>query len=182
MKRRKQAPAPPVELTCQHCGQIFTKPARASATRYCSITCRSKAEYRRRRPEPEPTASRCEHCGQTFTYVRKTKPRRYCSRRCAVKAYKARQHQEPAEDARASEADRRERPTCTFPQGRFVGSSGVDTAGGREHFCALCGRPDTGDLRKWRVRLVRYSPRSDSHFKTICPDHCAEGEVVQGWD
>jgi hypothetical protein len=181
MKRRKEAPAPPVELTCRHCGQTFTKPAIASGSRYCSITCRSKAEYRRRRPEPEPTTSTCEHCGQTFSYVRRTKPRRYCSRRCATRAYKARQQQEPPEDARASEADGRERTICTFPQGSFVGPADVDTGDGRDTFCALCGRPDTGDLGQWRVRPVRYSPRSYTSLKTICPDHYAEGEIVPGW-
>jgi hypothetical protein len=72
-----------VIFTCHHCNQQYeTKPSRASATHYCSISCRAVAQS-------NPSTFICQHCKQPYkkqpSLHGKTK---FCSNKCRAAAHK----------------------------------------------------------------------------------------------
>lgn len=76
------------ELTCQHCGKVFTAYGQETRRKYCSDECRYEAAkilYRKRHPV---VMVPCSICGKEM-------PRRsgklFCSKACGVEGYRRKQ-------------------------------------------------------------------------------------------
>jgi len=78
------------EMTCPVCGRSFYVNSYRQQRRYCSVTCRNKAQWQRVRERKErlKKPKRCEVCGKEFMPTRRDN--RYCSRYCTDAASRAR--------------------------------------------------------------------------------------------
>lgn len=78
------------EMTCPVCGRSFYVSSYRRQRRYCSVTCRNKAVYRRkceRAGKPiGRQVKRCEVCGEEFVASRSDT--RCCSRKCRLARYR----------------------------------------------------------------------------------------------
>ena len=76
--------------TCLECGESFYVSDLRGHKRYCSVTCRNKAVYRRkceRAGKPiGRQVKRCEVCGGEFVASRSDV--RFCSRKCRLARYR----------------------------------------------------------------------------------------------
>lgn len=76
--------------TCLECGESFYVSDLRGHKRYCSVTCRNKAVYRRkceRAGKPiGRQVKRCEVCGEEFVASRSDT--RCCSRKCRLARYR----------------------------------------------------------------------------------------------
>jgi 5-methylcytosine-specific restriction endonuclease McrA len=63
----------PVELTCENCGDVFTRPPCQAGQSYCSRECQ-KEDHR--------TTSVCDCCGSEFRHRKRRENPRFCDKDC----------------------------------------------------------------------------------------------------
>lgn len=68
-------------ITCKECGKAFVSSQPKAAC--CSISCKSKYQWKRRLPRHGPFTCKNSTCGRTYFTPRSSDGRTYCSRECS---------------------------------------------------------------------------------------------------